>query len=168
MAVYRGCSLFMNSFQISDTVTYTPPEIAIERAWFKAGAMNMPVPVDRGTKAMTATYKIMGYTATTFLMLGFIPGIPARLTVRRAYREGGEVDYLEEEIEGFVDTVRADEHGSDNKVDVGHTITLSVNYYKVSLNGLVPLLELNPMLGLRKILGVNVLGIPANIMSLIL
>lgn len=168
MAIYRGCRLFMNSFEISDTVTYTPPDIVVNTTWFKAGAMNAPIPVDTGTKEMTATYKIQGYTLTSFLFLGFIPGLPARLTVRRVYRGIDGVEYLEEEVEGFVSTIHADEHGNDNKSEVGHTVTLSVNYYKISMNGLVPLLEINPMLGLRKVLGVNVLGIPANLTSLIL
>ncbi|MFP2504511.1 phage major tail tube protein [Buttiauxella gaviniae] len=168
MAVYRGCRLFMNSFEIADSVTYSPPEISIERAWFKAGGMNAPIPIDRGTKAMTASYKVQGPTAASFLFLGIIPGVTARLTVRRAYRGMGGVDYLEEEIEGFIDTIHADEHGNDNKIDVGHTMTISVNYYKISANGIIPLLEINPILGLRKVCGINVLGIPANFMSLIL
>lgn len=168
MSVYRGCSLFQNGFEIADSVSYTPPEIAIERTWFKTGAMNAPVAVDRGTKAMSATYKITGYDVSPYLFLGFIPGVKARLTVRRAYQTEGGTDYLEDELEGFIDTIRADECGDSDRDKVGHTVTMSVDYYKVSLNGIMPLLEINAALGLRKVMGVNVLGIPNNILNLML
>lgn len=169
MFMYKGCSLFMNGFELSDPVSYTPPEIQITKTWFKTGAMNAAIPVDRGTEPMTATYKCSGVDYASFLLFGVIPGIKARLTVRRAYRgDMNGVEYIEEEIEGFVDSIRPDDHGNDNKSDVGQSVTISASYYKVSLNGVIPLLEINPMLGLRKVMGINVLGIPANILSLIL
>lgn len=168
MSVYRGCSLFQNGFEISDSLSYTPPEIAIERAWFKAGAMNAPVAVDRGTKAMTATYKFSGHGFSPYLFFGYIPGVKARLTVRRAFSSDEGMDYLEDELEGFIDTIRADECGESDRDKVGHTMIMSINYYKVSLNGIMPLLEINAELGLRKVMGVNVLGIPNNILNLVL
>lgn len=168
MSIYRGCSLFQNGFEISDSISYTPPEIAIERAWFKTGAMNAPVAVDRGTKPMTATYKFSGYGLSPYLFFGFIPGVKARLTVRRAYQQEESMDYLEDEIEGFIDAIRADECGDSDRDKAGHTMTMSVNFYKVSLNGIMPLLEINAELGLRKVMGVNVLGIPNNILNLVL
>ncbi|MDY3572313.1 phage major tail tube protein [Enterobacter hormaechei] len=167
MSIYRGCSLFMNGFELSDTVTYTPPEIAIERVWFKTGAMNAPVGIDRGTRPMTATYKLIGHSFSSFLFFGFIPGIKTRLTVRRAFQGDRGVDYLEEEVEGYIDTIRADESGADSKSDVGYSMTVTVNYYRISLDG-APLLEINPILGLRKIMGVNVLSISDDVLSLFL
>ncbi|RYM55445.1 phage major tail tube protein [Serratia quinivorans] len=168
MSIYRGCSLFMNGIALSDTVTYTPPEIAIERTWFKTGAMNAPIGIDRGTKPMTATYKFVGHGYSSFLFFGFIPGIKARLTVRRAYQGDGGIDYLEDEVEGYIDTLRPDDSGTDNKADTGHTMTVTVNYYRVAADGIMPLLEINPLLGLRKIMGINVLNIPDDVTSLIL
>lgn len=168
---YQGCSLFLNGIPVSDTVTWTPPEIAVDRVWFKTGAMNAPVPIDRGTQAMTATFKCAGMSVGAMVLFGAIPGIKARLTVRRAYRGAAgdnRVSFLEEEVEGFIDAVRADEHGAGSKSDVGQTMSVSASYYKVSLDGIVPLLEINPALGLRKILGVNVNGIPADFISLLL
>lgn len=168
MSVYFGCSLFQNGFQITDSLTYTPPAIEIVTAPFKAGAMNAPVYVDRGTKPMAATFKIGGSETFPYVFLGFTPGVEARLTVRRVYRDSGEVRYLEDELTGFISAIRPDPHGASNKGDVGHTITMSVNYLKISANGLIPLLEINPIQGLRKIMGVNVLGIPNNLLNLIL
>lgn len=169
MPVYRGCSLWMNGFEISDTVSYTPPEIKITQKLFKAGAMNAPVPVDDGTELMTATYKCQGMDAMSFLLFGIIPGVKARLSVRRAYRGSLEdVTMLEEEVEGFVSTIRSDEHGTSGKDGTGQVITISASYYRISANGIFPLLEINPVLGLRKIMGINVIGLPGNFMSLIL
>lgn len=168
MSFYRGCSLFQNGIEVSDAVSYSPPEIAVERSWFKTGAMNAPVAVDRGTKPMTAIYKFSGHGLSPYLFFGYIPGIKARLTVRRAFSSDEGVDYLEDELEGFIDTIRADECGDSDRDKVGHTMIMSVNYYKVSLNGIMPLLEINAELGLRKVVGVNVLGIPNNIMNLVL
>jgi hypothetical protein len=47
-------------------------------------------------------------------------------------------------------------------------MTVTVNYYRVAANGILPLLEINPLLGLRKIMGINVLNIPDDVTSLIL
>ncbi|AYN30004.1 hypothetical protein D8682_25310 [Buttiauxella sp. 3AFRM03] len=169
MPVYRGCSLWMNGLEIADTVSYTPPEIKITQKLFKAGAMNAPVPVDDGTELMTASYKCQGMDAMAFMVFGIIPGVRARLSVRRAYRGPLEdITMIEEEVEGFVSAIRADEHGNNDKDTIGQIVTVSASYYRVSANGVYPLLEINPVLGLRKILGINVLGMPGNFMSLIL
>jgi len=89
--------------------------------------------------------------------------------VRRAYRGPLEdITLIEEEVEGFVSAIRSDEHGSGSKDTTGQIITVSASYYRISANGTYPLLEISPVLGLRKIAGVNVLGIPGSFMSLIL
>lgn len=168
MAIYRGCSLFQNGIEISDTVNYSPPELSVEVGWFKAGAMNSAVPVDLGTKEMTASYKITGFSAAAYIGFGFIPGVKTRLTVRRAYRGPDGVGFLEDEVEGFISSIRPDDHGGDNRHDVGQVMTICADFYKLTLDGYLPLIEINPVLGLRKIYGVNVLGIPADIRSLIL
>lgn len=171
MALYRGCVLSLNGFQVPNTVNYSPPEIAIDRKWFKTGAMNAAVPVDDGTKPITASYKCLGMDYGSLLLFGAIPGIKARLTVRRVYRgvlSYSGVTYLEEEIEGMIDSVKPDECGNDNKVEAGQVIMVSASYYKISTNLGVPLLEINPVLGLRKVMDVNVLGIPDNLLGLIL
>ncbi|MBL5919769.1 phage major tail tube protein [Lelliottia amnigena] len=154
MALFRGCSLFLNEFRLSDSVEYSPPEIGIDRAWYKAGAMTAPVPVDRGTKPMTARYKIAGMDPSAFLFFGLVPGFRARLTVRRAFRFAGRPVFLHDEMEGFIDTIRPDS-SSDDKLGVGQEMTLSVNYYRVSVDGVLPLLEINPALGVRKIWGMD-------------
>lgn len=171
MSLYRGCSLMLNGFDVPNMVNYSPPEIATDTRWFKAGAMNAPVPVDCGTKAMTATYKCVGMDYGSILLFGAIPGIRARLSVRRAYRgvlNDSGVTYLDEEVEGMITSVKSDDQGGDNKAEVGQLIAVSASYYKISTNLGVPLLEISPIHGLRKILGVNVLGIPNNILNLIL
>ena len=155
MAFYEGCSLFLSSLRISDSVAYTPPEIGISQSWFKAGAMNTPVAIDRGMKPMTANYKIAGMDPTAFAFLGLIPGYRARLTVRRAYTVKDSVIFLHDECEGFISTIRADEHGSDGKLNVGQEMTMSVNYYRLSVEGGLPLLEVNPIMGTRKIMGTD-------------
>lgn len=169
MPLYRGCSLFMNGFELPDPVSYTPPEIRVTRKAFKTGAMNAPVPVDDGTELMTAVYKCQGYDPMAFLLFGVTPGVRARLMVRRAYHgELAGVTMLQEEVEGFVESIRADESGADGRDTVGQVVTVAASFYRVSINGLYPLLEIHPALGLRKIAGINVLGIPGNILSLIL
>ena len=171
MSLYRGCSLALNGVAVSNVVNYSPPVLAVNRKWFKAGAMNAPVPVDEGTQPMTATYKCIGMDYGSLLLLGLIPGIRARLTVRRVFRgvlAGADVSYLEEEIEGFIDSVKPDAAGNDGKEGVGQVISVSASYYKISTNLGVPLVEINPVQGLRKILGVNVLGIPNDFLNLIL
>ncbi|HEY2454141.1 MAG TPA: phage major tail tube protein [Scandinavium sp.] len=168
MATYRGCSLFLNSFKLSDSVAYTPPEIAVDRVWYKAGAMTTPVGMDRGIKPMTAHYKIAGMDPTAFLFLGLVPGFRARLTVRRVYRIGDVTLFLHDELEGFIDTIRADEHGSDSKLNVGQEMTMTVNYYRVSVDGVQPLLEIHPVMGTRKIFGVDAQRIPASITEMLM
>lgn len=172
MASYRGCSLFLNSFRLSDSVEYTPPEINIDRVWYKNGAMTMPVPRDRGMKPMTARYKISGIDPSAYLFLGLVPGLRARLTVRRAYRLRERVVFLHDEIEGFIDSIRSDAHSND-KVSVGQEVTVSADYYRLSIEGGVPLLEVNPVLGIRKMFGMDVRKldtsrIPADIRRLFL
>ncbi|MCS2152373.1 phage major tail tube protein [Scandinavium goeteborgense] len=155
MAVYRGCSLFLNSVRLSDSVAYTPPEISVDVARYKAGAMPVPVGVPRGIKPMTAHYKIAGMDPTAFLFLGLTAGARARLTVRRVYRVGETVVFLHDELEGFIDSIRTDEHGSDSKLNVGQEMSMTVNYYRVSVDGVQSLLEINAALGTTKIMGVD-------------
>lgn len=168
MAIYTGCSLFLNSFQLSDSVAYSPPELGIERSWYKAGAMSAPVPMDRGTKPLMAHYKISGMDPTAFLFFGLVPGLRARLTVRRVYQLGDRTLFLHDECEGFIDTIRSDEHGSDGKLEAGQEMTLSVSYYRLSIDGVQPLLELNPRMGVRKIMGVDAQRIPSNFAEMLM
>lgn len=154
MVSYRGCSLFLNGFRLSDSVEYTPPEIAIDRVWYKNGAMTSPIPRDKGMKPMTAHYKMHGIDPSAFLFFGLTPGLHARLTVRRAYRLRNRVVFLHDELEGFIDTIRHDGHSSD-KVSVGQEVTLSADYYRLSIDGVQPLLEINPVLGVQKIFGMD-------------
>ena len=161
----------LNGFDVPNMVNYSPPEIAVDVRWYKAGAMNAPVPVDCGTKSMTAVYKCIGMDYGSLLLFGAIPGIRARLSVRRAYcgaLSATGVTYLEEEVEGMITSVKPDDQGNDNKVETGQVIAVSASYYKVSTNLGVPLIEISPTHGLRKILGNYVLGIPNNILNLIL
>lgn len=170
MPVYSGCSLFMNGIEIADPISYTPPEIRIAQKSFKIGAMNAPVPVDDGTELMAARYKCAGADPLAFLMFGVVPGVKARLMVRRTFRGHGQlagITMLEEEVEGFVQSIQPDEGGADGRATVGQIVTVSASYYRVSANGVYPLLEINPVLGLRKIAGINVLGIPGSFLSLI-
>lgn len=167
MAVYRGCTLLMNGFQLSDVVSYTPPELRITKKLFRAGNMNAPLPVDMGTEELTATYRVPGMDYSSFLLFGAVPGVKARLTIRRAYRGGllDGVHYLEEQVEGFISGIRSDEHGAENRSEVRQVMTVSASYYSVLANGLTPLLEINPLLGVRRIGGVNVLSLSDNVVS---
>ncbi|MFQ3396304.1 phage major tail tube protein [Enterobacter mori] len=165
MAVYRGCTLLLNGFQLSDTVSYTPPELKITEKWFRAGNMNAPVPVDTGMEPMTAVFRIAGMSEGTYVLFGMVPGVRARLTVRRVYRDEQSIDYLEDQVEGFISSIRPDEHGNGDRTEVGKVITVSVSYYSVAINGLIPILEINPVLGLRKIMSINVLELPDNLIS---
>ncbi|MED7790450.1 phage major tail tube protein [Klebsiella aerogenes] len=154
MTVYRGCSLFMNNFQLSDSVEYTPPEISINTGWFKAGAMTTPNPVDRGIKQMRARYKMAGIDPTAFLFLGLVPGFRARLTVHRVFHWRGRPVLIHDEMEGFIENIRSDGH-DDNKVDVGQEMSMAINYYRVSVDGVLPLLEIIPAQGIRRQFGVD-------------
>ena len=166
MAIYRGCTLLLNGFQLSDMVAYTPPALRITKKLFRAGNMNAPVPVDTGTEELTATYKVPGMDYSAFLLFGAVPGVKARLTVRRAYRGVMDgVTYLEEQVEGFISDISSDEHGADNRSDVGQVMTVAASYYSVTANGVIPLLEINPLLGLRKIMGINVLSLSDNVIT---
>lgn len=164
MAIYRGCALYLNNFQLSDSVEYTPPEITIDRAWYKAGAMDAPVPVDRGMKPLTARYKMLGIDPTAFLFLGLTPGARARLTVHRVFRWRERVLLIHDEMEGFIDSIRSDGH-SDDKAGVGQEMTLSVSYYRVSVDGVQPLLEVIPAQGIRRQFGFNAQSLPASILE---
>ena len=166
MAIYRGCTLLLNGFQLSDMVAYTPPALRVTKKLFRAGNMNAPVPVDTGTEELTATYKIPGMDYSAFLLFGAVPGVKARLTVRRAYRGVMDgVTFLEEQVEGFISDISSDEHGADNRSDVGLVVTVSASYYSVTANGLIPLLEINPLLGIRRISVINVLSLSDNVVT---
>ncbi len=116
MAIYRGCTLLLNGFQLSDVVAYTPPALRITKKLFRAGNMNAPVPVDTGTEELTATYKVPGMDHSAFLLFGAVPGVKARLTIRRAYRGVMDgVTFLEEQVEGFISDISSDEHGADSR-----------------------------------------------------
>jgi phage tail tube protein FII len=154
MSTYRGCSLFINNFQLPASVEYTPPEIALNLAQYKNGAMDTPVPVDRGMQPLTARYKIAGMDPTAFLFLGLVPGFRARLTVHRLFRWGERLVLLHDEMEGFISAIRPDGH-NDDKVSVGQEMTLSVSYYRVSVEGVQPLLEVIPAMGIRRQFGVD-------------
>ncbi|MHA1067009.1 phage major tail tube protein [Enterobacter ludwigii] len=170
MPVYRGCSLFMNGLEISDSVSYTPPEIRVTKKMFKTGAMNAPVPVDVGTELMTAQYKCYGLDPLAFLQFGIIPGMKARLLARRAYQGSGElsgVNMLEEMVEGFVESIRQEEVSENDRASVGQVVTVAARYYRITANNF-PLLEINPVLGVRKIAGIDVLAIPGSFLSMIL
>lgn len=166
MAIYRGCTLLLNGFQLSDVVAYTPPALRITKKLFRAGNMNAPVPVDTGTEELTATYKVPGMDHSAFLLFGAVPGVKARLTIRRAYRGVMDgVTFLEEQVEGFISDISSDEHGADNRSDVGQVMTVSASYYSVLANGLIPLLEINALLGVRRIAGINALSLSDNVVS---
>ncbi|EMO5715828.1 phage major tail tube protein [Enterobacter bugandensis] len=169
MPIYRGCSLLINGVEITDSVSYTPPEIRITKKAFKVGSMNAPVPIDVGTELMTAQYKCYGMDPLAFLQFGVIPGMRARLMVRRAYRGGTlvGVNVLEEMVEGFVESIRQEEVGSDERAAVGQVVTVAAQYYRITANNF-PLLEINPKLGVRKIAGMDVLTLPGSFLSMIL
>lgn len=154
MITYRGCSLFVNNFHLSESVEYTPPEIAIDLAQYKNGAMDTPVAMDRGMQPLTAHYKIGGMDPTAFLFLGLVPGFRTRLTVHRVFRWDQRAFLLHDEMEGFISSIRPDGHDKDG-VSVGQSMTLSVSYYRVSVDGVLPLLEVLPAMGIRRQFGVD-------------
>lgn len=154
MNTYRGCSLFINNFQLPASIEYAPPEITLDIAQYKNGAMDTPAPIERGMQPLTARYKIAGMDPTAFLFLGLVPGFRTRLTVHRLFRWRERSLLLHDEMEGFISSIRPDGHSHD-KTSVGQEMTLSLSYYRVSIDGVQPLLEVIPAMGIRRQFGVD-------------
>ncbi|MHA1067000.1 phage major tail tube protein [Enterobacter ludwigii] len=155
--VYRKSALWVqDGARIGSLLSFTPPAMTAIIGNYKTTWMDMAMPVDTGMEPMTATFKV-GADLEVLSLFGFIPGGKTRVQARRIYKDSaGTLHTFIDEMEGIIGTLESDEHTSDGQEGVGFTVTLSLGYYKLTVND-EEIYLIDPPNMIRAVRGVNVL-----------
>lgn len=154
MSYLKNWSVWLRGRQLAGAVEYRPPTLALRQASFQAGDMDVPLGVDDGLEALTVSLRLTGTQAQ-----GLFIGLNTRLTVREGYTGyGGGFTGVEDVIEGKVIRSEPDARPALSRAETATTVTLSVAFYKRSVDGLERI-SLIPSQGIRRINGIDVLSV---------
>lgn len=146
---------------------YTPPTLSVKTVDFISGDMDMSVPCDDGMDPMQADWTMFGLDPTAYALFGLTGGKNKSVTVRSTYTDRqGNTHELVEVLRGMLITIARDPQGSDSNRDKGQKMTMKLDYYKVTYDAL-PLVEIDPENGVRKIGGVDALEAVRKALSLL-
>jgi P2 family phage contractile tail tube protein len=146
---------------------YTPPSLTVKTVDFKAGDMDMSVPVDDGMEAMQADWTIYGVDPLAYALFGMTGGTKKQVTVRSTYTDrDGNAHTLTEVMRGMITEITRDGQSNDSHRDKGQKTTMKLDYYKVTYDAL-PLVEIDAENGTRSLGGVDVLEAARAALSLI-
>lgn len=136
---------------------YSPPKLAIKTVDFQAGDMDMSVPVDDGMEPMEASFSIFGIDPLVLPLFGLQKNKKPTVTVRSTYTDlSGQTSELVEELRGMITSIERDSQDSGSQREKAMKTVMKLTYYKVSLSGVV-LIEIDPINGVRKLGGVDML-----------
>ncbi|MFM2482792.1 phage major tail tube protein [Celerinatantimonas sp. YJH-8] len=136
---------------------YTPPTLEVNTVDFKAGDMDMPIPVDDGMNAMEAQFSIFGIDPLILPLFGFRQGTNTACSVRSTYTDAtGNTKQYVETLRGMITQIARDQQDSSSQRDKAMQVTMRLNYYKVSYDGAV-LIEIDPVNHVRSFGGIDVL-----------
>lgn len=155
--VYSKSSLWVqDGARIGSLFSFTPPAMTAIIGDFKTTWMDMAMGVDTGMEPMTSTFKV-GADLDILSLFGIMPGKTTRIQAKRTYKDPtGAFHTFIDEMEGIISAQEPDEHGTDGQESVGYSITMRLNYYRLTVNG-EEIYEINPYEMIRSIRGVNML-----------
>lgn len=154
MSYLKNWSVWLRGSQLPVTVEYRPPTMALRQASFMAGDMDAPQGIDNGLEEMTVSLRMIGIQSQLFFL-----GLNTRLTVREGYTShAGGYTGVEDVIEGRVIRLEPDPRPAQGRAETGTTVTLSIAFYKRSVDGRERIL-LIPGQGIRRVNGLDMLSL---------
>ncbi len=143
--------------KVGSLIEYTPPILEVETEDFRAGGMDMSVPMDMGMAAMEASFTI-GEDKDILSMFGIKKnGKKIPLYIR---------SHLENDITGEKKSVKEELRGIITKIDQGTktsgsftpmTVSIKLSYYKYEMDEQI-IHEIDPLNLIRTIDGVDQLA----------
>ncbi|WP_329502721.1 phage major tail tube protein [Klebsiella aerogenes] len=157
--IYSKGTLFVqNNVRVAGILSYTPPALVNTVGTRRTTWMDAPVSIDTGMEAMQIDFKVAA-DKDVLGLFGFVPGRTVRAQIRRTYKDLTANNLYEwvDEVEGLIGNMTPDEHGSEGQEGVGYAITMSVNYYKLTVDGKL-YYEIDPINLVRVIDGVDTMA----------
>ncbi|UTV26377.1 phage major tail tube protein [Photobacterium atrarenae] len=136
---------------------YNPPVLEVLTKDFKAGDMDMPVPVDVGMAPMETSFALFGVDVTVLPLFGLQKGKKNAISVRSTYTDlAGNTYDLVEVLRGMITKIERDGQDTGDQSEKAMKVTMKLDYYKVTRSGLV-LIEIDPINRVRKLGGIDAL-----------
>lgn len=137
---------------------YTPPVIEVSTVDFKAGDMDMPIPVDDGLKAMEASFALFGVDVPVMQLFGLRQGKTLSVSARSTFTDRtGQASELVETLGGMISKIERDAQDSGSQRDKTMKVTMKLDYYKVTQSG-TTLVEVDPVNHVRQLGSVDELA----------
>ena len=144
--------------KVGNAQSYTPPSLEIDSLDFRAGDMDCPGPVDGGMSVMEITFALYGVDPEILPLFGLRSGAKCPIIVRSAYNNlQGGVTSMIEHCNGMITTIERDAQDTGSQREKVITVTMKLDYYRASFDGR-DLIEIDPVNGVRKLDGMDVLG----------
>lgn len=154
----KGALYVQNNQRVAGLRSFTPPALTNTVGSIRATWMDAPVSVDTGMEAMQCSIKVSA-DKDILGLFGFVKGRTVRAQIRRTFKDvtTNELSEWIDEVEGLISSLAPDEHGSDGQESVGYSITMNVNYYKMTVDDQV-YYEIDPLNMVRVIEGEDTLA----------
>jgi P2 family phage contractile tail tube protein len=154
----KGALYVQNAIRVAGLLSYTPPALtntvgAVRYTW-----MDAPVSIDTGMEAMQVDFKVSADTDVMGLF-GFVKGRTVRAQIRRTFKDmtTNELQEWIDEFEGLISAMTPDEHAPSGQESVGYSVTMNINYYKLTIKGQV-YYEIDPLNLKRVVNGVDAMA----------
>ena len=108
---------------------YSPPALEATTEDFQAGDMDMPVPVETGMAAMSASVSIFGVDPTSLALFGLQTKKKATLTVRTTLLDdNGKEHEMAEVLTGMVTKIEQDSRDTGSQMDKSQKMTFKLSH----------------------------------------
>ncbi|MCL1124166.1 phage major tail tube protein [Shewanella surugensis] len=134
---------------------YTPPVLEVQTVDFRAGDMDMAVPVEDGMAPMETSFALFGIDIEVLPLFGLRQGKTATVSVRSVYQDmQGTSSDLVEELRGMITKIERDTQDTGSQKDKTTKVSMKLEYYKASFakNTIV---EIDALNGIRNLKGVD-------------
>lgn len=154
----KGAMYVQNNQRVAGLQSFTPPALVNTVGNVRTTWMDAPLSIDTGMEAMQCDIKVSA-DKDVLGLFGFVQGRTVRAQIRRTFKDVTTNQYSEwiDEVEGLISNLAPDEHGSTGQESVAYTITMNVNYYKLTVDGTV-FYEIDPLNMKRVVNGVDTLS----------
>jgi P2 family phage contractile tail tube protein len=154
----KGAMYVQNNVRVAGLNSFTPPALVNTVGSVRATWQDAPVSVDTGMEAMQCDIKVRA-DKDVLGLFGFVKGRKVRAQIRRTFKDmtTNELSEWVDEVEGLISNLTPDEHGADGQESVAYSITMNVNYYKMTVDGFV-YYEIDPLNMKRVVNGVDTLA----------
>jgi P2 family phage contractile tail tube protein len=154
----KGALYVQNNIRVAALRSFTPPALVNTVGTIRATWQDAPVSVDTGMEAMQCDIKV-GADKDVLGLFGFVQGRKVRAQIRRTFKDTTTNKLIDiiDEVEGLISNLTPDEHSSDGQESVGYSLTMNVNYYKMTMGSTV-YYEIDPLNMIRVVNGVDTLA----------